>query len=172
MPNTTPNLGLFKYDLSTDGKSPFSITDSLNNNWDILDDKIANLDALPSQEGNENKFLTTNGTEASWANVDALPDQTGNADKILTTNGTNASWREVSEAYPVIEKYSNGSHWYRVYSDNWCEQGGFCISGTAITLLKTYINTDYFLSTPFSAKSMSGFTPSQTTIYLTCGYIA
>ena len=50
------------------------------------------LDLLPSQTGNAGKFLTTDGTDASWAAVDALPSQTGNAGKFLTTNGTDASW--------------------------------------------------------------------------------
>ena len=38
------------------------------------------------------KFLTTDGTNASWASVDALPSQANNAGKFLTTDGTNASW--------------------------------------------------------------------------------
>ena len=50
------------------------------------------VDTLPSQTGNSGKFLTTDGTDASWAAVDALPSQTGNSGKFLTTNGTNASW--------------------------------------------------------------------------------
>ena len=31
--------------------------------------------ALPDQTSNAGKFLTTDGTDASWADVDALPDQ-------------------------------------------------------------------------------------------------
>ena len=49
-------------------------------------------DALPSQTGNNGKFLGTNGTTLSWNTVDALPSQTGNNGKFLTTNGTTASW--------------------------------------------------------------------------------
>lgn len=52
----------------------------------------ATVDALPSQTGQNGKFLTTNGTDASWEAVDALPSQTGNAGKVLTTDGTSASW--------------------------------------------------------------------------------
>ena len=47
---------------------------------------------LPAQTGNSGKFLTTDGTDVSWANVDALPSQTGNSGYYLTTNGTTASW--------------------------------------------------------------------------------
>lgn len=52
----------------------------------------ATIDALPSQTGQSGKYLTTNGTTASWADVDTLPSQTGNSGKVLTTNGTVASW--------------------------------------------------------------------------------
>jgi len=50
------------------------------------------VDSIPSQTGNSGKYLTTNGTSASWGTVDALPSQTGNSGKYLTTNGTSASW--------------------------------------------------------------------------------
>jgi hypothetical protein len=50
---------------------------------------------VPSQTGNAGEFLTTDGTNASWAVVDALPSQTGNAGKYLTTNGTAASWQSI-----------------------------------------------------------------------------
>ena len=47
---------------------------------------------LPEQAGNAGKFLTTDGSNPSWANVDALPSQTGQSGKILSTNGTTAEW--------------------------------------------------------------------------------
>ena len=39
MSTYTKNLNLFKYDVTADEKVPFSITDALNNNWDIIDEK-------------------------------------------------------------------------------------------------------------------------------------
>lgn len=47
---------------------------------------------VPSQAGNAGKFLTTDGTNASWGTVDALPSQIGHNGEMLTTNGTTASW--------------------------------------------------------------------------------
>ena len=38
MPNYTNNLNLFKYDIINDAKAAFSITNALNNNWDIIDE--------------------------------------------------------------------------------------------------------------------------------------
>ena len=36
-----------------------------------VDDEISGIDALPSQSGNSGKYLTTNGTSASWATVES-----------------------------------------------------------------------------------------------------
>lgn len=40
-----------------------------NTDYDRLDQKINDKDSLPTQSGNSGKFLTTNGTAASWADV-------------------------------------------------------------------------------------------------------
>lgn len=61
---------------------------------DGTDASWANVDALPSQAGESGKFLTTDGSSASWANVDALPSQTGQSGKFLTTDGSTASWAD------------------------------------------------------------------------------
>lgn len=48
------------------------------------------------------------------------------------------------------ETYVNGSSWYRIYSDGWCEQGGVMTdtgSNKQVTFLKEYINTDYSVVT-------------------------
>lgn len=60
-------------------------------NW-LLKDTPSNESILPEQTGNSGKYLTTDGTVASWQIVSALPTQTGNTGKYLTTDGTNASW--------------------------------------------------------------------------------
>ena len=77
----------------------------------------------------------------------------------------------------VVETYKNGTSWYRVYSDGWCEQGGF-MGGIAtnswifVTLLKPYINTDYTvigsgvdpsISTTYPDQFFSYRSPLQTT---------
>jgi hypothetical protein len=48
--------------------------------------------SLPTQTGNNGKYLTTDGTAASWVTLNALPTQTGNNGKFLTTDGTTSSW--------------------------------------------------------------------------------
>ena len=105
-----------------------------------------------------------------------LPDQAGNSGKILTTNGTVASWGTASEIIPVVETYISGASWYRIYAYDttgyrWCEQGGACTSGTAVTFLKTFVNTNFAITPTYSAKSTTGFTPSATGNWIACGYI-
>ena len=42
----------------------------------------------------------------------------------------------------LIDSYVNGTSWYRVYSDGWCEQGGR-LSNDRATFLINYKDTDY-----------------------------
>jgi hypothetical protein len=54
---------------------------------------------LPTQTSNSGKYLTTDGTTASWATVDTLPSQTSNSGKYLTTDGTTPSWATFATPY-------------------------------------------------------------------------
>ena len=54
MSTTTSNLGLFKYDTTTDGQLAFNINTALNNNWDILDKSTLKGDVI---------ILGTSGTQ-------------------------------------------------------------------------------------------------------------
>ena len=51
----------------------------------------------------------------------------------------------LTEAQVVVETYVNGTSWYRIWSDRWCEQGGATESGTThtITFLKPFRDTNY-----------------------------
>ena len=39
----------------------------------------------------------------TWATVDALPSQSGHSGKYLTNNGTNASWSTISTVFPFFK---------------------------------------------------------------------
>jgi hypothetical protein len=57
---------------------------------------INNTIDLPSQTSKAGKYLTTNGTAASWADIpEELPTQTGNSGKMLITDGAAPSWADV-----------------------------------------------------------------------------
>lgn len=62
----------------------------------------------------------------------------------------NADLSNCTKPY-VTETYVNGTSWYRLWSDGWCEQGGQTAAlsaqtQTTIELLKEYSNTDYFIN--------------------------
>lgn len=76
----------------------------------------ATISGLPSQTGYSGRYLTTDGTNASWAVVDALPSQTGNSGRYLTTNGSTSSWSVISQVPSVSGNagkylYSDGSNY-------------------------------------------------------------
>ena len=94
----------------------------------------------------------------------------------------------------LTESYVNGTSWYRVYSDGWCEQGGIgnnTANGVAYYLLQTYVDTNYCvfmqsLGTQYGAAqnigcikktSTSQFNhyhyndTTQSWCWVTCGYI-
>lgn len=72
-----------------------TITESFSYAWTRVDVQPTPSE-LPNQSGNSGKFLTTDGTNPSWATVGGLPDQTGQSGKFLTTDGTDASWATIN----------------------------------------------------------------------------
>ena len=103
--------------------------------------------------------------------------------------------RSAVKAY-ITETYQNGTSWYRVYSDGWCEQGGSdemtsAISATnkTVVLLKKYKDANYTvnyqITTTYTAAMNSAYwqiisktttsfvVKSNTTAsWRACGYIA
>ena len=53
---------------------------------------LNHANVVPNQSTHSGKYLTTDGTTASWAAIDALPDQTGHAGQYLKTDGTKSDW--------------------------------------------------------------------------------
>lgn len=52
----------------------------------------------------------------------------------------------MNQGHFVIETYTNGTNWYRKYSDGWIEQGGRITSfvgGNTVTLHTAFSNTNY-----------------------------
>lgn len=83
-------------------------------------------------------------------------DLNGKADVDLSNATPGISFANVMNTVgirTVVETYINGTSWYRVYSDGWCEQGGITScsnTGTmkqTTTLLIPYINTTYSVFT-------------------------
>jgi hypothetical protein len=84
---TIPNSGLTNSSITINGSS-VSLGGSVS------------ITGLPTQTGNNGKYLTTDGSTASWATIAqySLPTQTGNNGKYLTTNGSVESWGSLVSA--------------------------------------------------------------------------
>lgn len=111
MSTTTANLGLFKYNTTTDANEAFNINTALNNNWDKID--------LFSQ------------------NINVLPDQTSKSGYLLTTNGSEASWGNTVTTFPIVDYGADGYSWYKIYAKDftgyrWCIQGSTYYKGSTI----------------------------------------
>ena len=60
-------------------------------------------------------------------------------DEIATDLNGKVDKADCATIYPVISTYVNGTSWYRIYSDGWCEQGGEIGTGTTtVAFLKTF----------------------------------
>jgi hypothetical protein len=91
---------------------------------------VNSLDALPSQTGNNGKYLTTDGTTASWG----VLDLSTKADKLLSTNARVASYSLVlSDADKIVEMNVASANNLTVPLDS---SVAFPV-GTNITILQT-----------------------------------
>lgn len=85
-------------------------------------------------------------TEANWQTSN---DNYGACDKFVydSVNNTVRLPKRVTDHGVLIKSYSSGTDWYRIYSDGWCEQGGYQLGTaselTTINLLLTMANTNY-----------------------------
>lgn len=127
------------------------------------------------EEGIEAGSFTKFNLATTYAKDDLVTNITGNELKVyksLKDENTNNNildilyWEEVElggvgpetldqfvvkdslvEVQTVIETYQNGTSWYRVWSDGWCEQGGqYSVTSASphtINLLKSMVNTQY-----------------------------
>lgn len=89
-------------------------------------------------------------------------------DEIATDLNAKVDKSDLSEVHCVIETYHNGTAWYRIWSDGFCEQGDYTFNSggenTAyvVTLLQPYADTDYSVAITFdrsndSTANMWGF---------------
>lgn len=67
--------------------------------WDIVLGNLSNLVDIELNSVSDGQSLVYDADSGKWVNktVDALPSQTGQSGKFLTTNGTTASWDDVSQ---------------------------------------------------------------------------
>ena len=86
-------------------------------------------------------IATTVKTEIEVGLDEVATDLNGKMDK----DGSNAT------CSVCVESYVNGTSWYRVYSDGWCEQGGeisnlVTSTTTTVYFLKNFVDTNYYIN--------------------------
>jgi len=106
--------------------------------------------ALPTQTGQAGKFLTTDGTTATWEAVDALPSQTGQAGEFLQTDGTTATWEPVTPptATAVSDQANTSTGYFDVPAGTTAQRPGSPELGnirvnTTINQLEHYIDSTW-----------------------------
>lgn len=104
----------------------------------------AGLEIVGANTNLSNLTPTGEARFTTKANTDLSNLTSGLSNTICTTAATTTSTASSATPAVVVENYVNGTSWYRVWSDGWCEQGGV-VSGInpTVTLLQTYKNTDY-----------------------------
>ena len=148
-------------------------------------------------------IATTTKTEIEVDIDEIATDLNGKADRdlsnlsigltntICTTKATTTSSASSAKPAVIKENYVNGTSWYRLWSDNWCEQGGRVSTGGSVTYLKAFADTNYTLvasgsttssnSTQYrqimpNAYTATGFTGTTSSgvglLWYACGYIA
>lgn len=84
------------------GKADTSVTDTLRNDVDGLDGQVSGIEEkIPSDASSSNQLATKD----DLSNIDALPSQAGNEGKFLTTDGKDASWAEIKQGGGIDYKW-------------------------------------------------------------------
>ena len=173
--------------------------------WDELDDAITRFDKEYEYKNWYDNYNTSVSNLLTYdLDTSTSIDNTGLATDTTATTSSSCDWYYTTDLSSKVDKsdlavvqcvvvtYSNGTSWYRIYSDGWCEQGGTTTnSGTsnpAINLIKTYASTNYTVNISFhgdgyreQAPSVNITSSSSFTIFhnanvnsffwLACGYI-
>lgn len=123
-PTTTVNFGQGSLDTLAVGTletSGLTATGAVN----FTGATVSGIDALPSQTGNNGKYLTTDGSTASWATINATPAFDDLTDVAITSATTNdvifyngTSWvNRYVNAIPTIINAQTGTSYTLVSSD-------------------------------------------------------
>ncbi len=83
--------------LTTNSSASGLVLKVSSNNADL---EWGTIETLPTQTSHSGKFLTTDGSVASWSTIthpDEIPGQSGHNGKFLTTDGSVISWATVAQ---------------------------------------------------------------------------
>lgn len=80
------------------------------------------------------------------SNFISTADTVQTSEVTLATVATTGAYSDLSgrPSSVIVDTYINGTEWYRLWSDGWCEQGGVTSSlSETVTLLKEMADTNY-----------------------------
>lgn len=101
IPNTNPVTldaeGRSETDIWGSGKYTVVLKNAVGATQWTRNDVQADSD-IPDQSGHASEFLTTDGTDLSWAAVSQVPDVTGQTGKVLTNDGMDYFWGSVNNS--------------------------------------------------------------------------
>ena len=117
--------------------------------------------SLAAQESATNSLINATNAEQFAASASTSASNAVNmAETVhsLIANAKDEISQEINQADYVVERYQNGTNWYRKYKSGWIEQGGtkaYTSNNATITLtfLQPFSNTNYqfFRNSKFSA---------------------
>ena len=124
----------FDFYSSKNGDLYITRCNSTGNTWEL---GYFNLEVV----SNKVTSISSSSTDTQYPSAKCVYDELTDKADVDLTNCTKPH---------IIETYSSGTSWYRVYSDGWCEQGG--VTGTesttrgqtiGITFVKQFTDTNY-----------------------------
>jgi len=123
---------------------------TINNN-SIVGSGNVDIDALPSQIGQSGKYLTTNGSVASW--VEVLVGANTDLSNLSFTGENHFDSKYVSSSNPILQAvylktcYVNGTSGYNIWSNGYCEQWGRttmnAVAPITVTFAKNFKDINY-----------------------------
>ena len=109
----------------------------------------AKVNSATTQAGIATSAAETAATQAQTATSQAGIATTQAGIATQKAEAAAATATEIASHKTVVETYSNGSSWYRIWSDGWCEQGSITSltqNPQSINLIKPFLNTNYTLT--------------------------
>lgn len=135
-----------------------TITRPLMGIWTLNSSGWSSASAYLEVTGNKVTSLSSSSTDTQYPSAKCVYNSLSN--KIDTSS--------LTEVKCVVTTYSNGTSWYRIWSDGWCEQGGRVTnagsSGT-VTMLQSYASLNYTLVCQEGSTTDFGGTDSDTAGY-------
>ena len=125
MSTTTPNLNLFKYNPTTDGKETFSIETALNNNWDKIDNLVSGSSGASGYGKLGNGLIINYGKAATGSQDIAFEQPT------LSANGTMGG---TSFAVSCNGYYASGYEAWRAFNGNTSDYWDSTMAPSTITM--------------------------------------